>query len=246
MYSPRLRFFTLAIACSIALSHNASAKPVRCVSPNERNAIVIDVVKDGVVYSVFVDNRVLFASARCGPDLQGVDLLEGQSKLVDVQHGKFNRTFDLPWGKTKQVTDRCSFAVLTIESEKGVRWQVELRAYDDGVAFRYRLLHQDGLAEFTIQDERTQFLPTGEPVALFNTLDGFTTSHESIYERMKLSNIPTGRLIDCPFLLEWPDGKAAAIMEARVREFAGLYLERETEKSTSFRCRLSPLSLIHI
>jgi hypothetical protein len=53
-------------------------------------------------------------------------------------------------------------------------------------------------------------------------LDGFTTSHESLYEHQAAAAIPAGRLIDMPLLLTWPDGTAAAITEARVRGFAGM------------------------
>jgi len=48
-------------------------------------------------------------------------------------------------------------------------------------------------------------------------------SHESLYERTPLTAVPTGQLLDCPLLLLWPDGPAAAITEARVRDFAGMY-----------------------
>ena len=241
MYMPPWRFCNLELVACFVFATVAHAEPVRCVSPNERNVIVLDVADDGAVYSVLVDDHVLFSPAPCGPSVQRVDLTDDRSKVVDVQRGTIDQTFELLWGKAKQVTDRCSFVLLTIENATGVRWQVELRAYDDGVAFRYRLVRQERLVEFAIEDERTQFQTTGAPVALFNTLDGFMTSHESVYERKKFSDISANRLIDCPFLLEWPDGRSAAITEARVRDFAGLYLERETKQSTSLQCRLSPL-----
>ncbi len=44
-----------------------------------------------------------------------------------------------------------------------------------------------------------------------------------------------------PILLTWDGGQAAAITEARVRNFAGAYLERPSVEATTLRCRLSPL-----
>ncbi len=114
-----------------------------------------------------------------------------------------------------------------------------ITAYDDGVAFRYRLLGKE--KKFTIRDEVTRFDVVGGPMSMFNTLSGFTTSHESLYERKPFTAIPTGQLLDCPLLLMWPEGPAAAITEARVRDFAGMYLEREAGQNSGLRCRLSPL-----
>ena len=148
-------------------------------------------------------------------------------RLVDVGKGDRKEAFSLSWGKTGQVTESCNFAVAKITSRSGSPWEIELRAYDDGVAFRYRFAEPDEVRKSSrLRDEVTSSTSRGEPTALFNALDGFTTSHESLYDRQPLSAIPAEKLIDMPLLLTWPDGPAAAITEARVRQFAGMYLER--------------------
>ncbi len=88
--------------------------------------------------------------------------------------------------------------------------------------------------------EDTEFRAAGEPKLLYNTLDGFQTSHESLYQLAPLDAVPNQKLIDCPALLAWTDGQAAAITEARVRHFAGMYLERPSPHDTVLRSRLSP------
>ena len=60
-------------------------------------------------------------------------------------------------GKTSTVINRCSYAVVTLTTRSNLQWRVELRAYDDGVAFRYRLPQQEHLQDFEIRDEVTQF-----------------------------------------------------------------------------------------
>ena len=114
-------------------------------------------------------------------------------------------------------------------------------AYDDGVAFRYRLLSQDGLREFKLRDEATQFAVEGEPTALYTGYDNFTTSHEGLYERKPLAEVTANKLLEMPLLLLWPKGPAAAITEGRVRHFAGMYLQHSADEPTTLRCRLSPL-----
>jgi alpha-glucosidase len=73
-------------------------------------------------------------------------------------------------------------------------------------------------------------------------LEGFTTSHEAQYERKPLSELPRTTLIECPLLAVWNDGRAAAITEARLRDSAGMYLDRPESAATNVvRTRLSPL-----
>jgi alpha-glucosidase len=231
-------FLTVA---AMAASNAAETVVVR--SPHARNAIVLLEGGDGgrVVYSVTRDGKQLLAPSAVDPVLSSAGPLAVGSSIVGVEHGAVDETFTLPWGKTKSVVNRCSSAVVTLTALSGLQWHMELRAYDDGVAFRYRVPQQAGQDQLTLREEATEFIPAGEPRALFNMLDGFTTSHESLYEHQAAAAIPAGRLIDMPLLLTWPDGTAAAITEARVLGFAGMYLERPAADRLALRGRLSPL-----
>jgi alpha-glucosidase len=224
------------------LDARADSSATAIQSPDGRNSIVLEAADDDrICFTVIRDGRKMIGPSPLGPVLAAGESLITGARVVDVQQGKIDERFELPWGKTSSVSNRCSFAVITLEATSKLRWQVELRSYDDGVAFRYRLLKQDGLQEFELRDEVTQFDPVGAPTALFNTLDGFATSHESLYEHKPLSAVPAEKLMDMPVLLLWPDGRAAAITEARVRHFAGMYLQRKSVDDLALHSRLAPL-----
>ncbi len=213
-------------------------------SPDGRNSIGLQAAEERggqVCFWVSRNGQTIIGHSPLGPVLTSGETLGEGAYIVDVQKGRIDNSFHLYWGKTSTVTDRFSYAVVTLGTPSSLRWEVEMCAYDDGVAFRYRLLAQEGLQEFKLRDEVTRFEVAGQPTALFNTLDSFTTSHESLYEHKSLSAVPVGRLIDMPLLLTWPNGPAAALTEARVRHFAGMYLERSSNDRTALRCRLSPL-----
>jgi alpha-glucosidase len=238
------RTILTAAALGQALAASAQTSQTVVKSPDGRNAItliVIDGYVGGVSFSVHRDQRQLIGLSPLGPVLVGAGFLGGHCRIADVSQGELDKQFPLPWGKTSTVVNRCNYATVELATRNDLRWEVELRAYDDGVAFRYRLPEQESLEEFEILGEETQFRPSGQPTALFNTLDSFTTSHESLYERMPLAEIPPGKLMDMPLLLTWPKGPAAAITEGRVRGFAGMYLEREMADRPALRARLSPL-----
>jgi alpha-glucosidase len=234
--------FFVAAFLSLPPAARAAPKKSTIQSPDNRNSIVLQVADgDRVRFMVSRDGRNIIAPSPLGPVLEVCGTLGEISHVVDTKSGKVDESFQLSWGKTSTVANRYSYAVVTLATRSNLHWEVELRAYDDGVAFRYRLPQQEGLRKFELRDEVTQFDATGEPTALFNTLNSFTTSHESLYEHKSLSAIPVRKLLDMPLLLVWSDGQAAAITEARVRHFAGMYLERSSDDNTVLRCRLSPL-----
>ncbi len=234
-----------AVVLGTPLTGRADVADAVVESPDGRNAIVLDTADDddhSVRFTIRRDGHPLIGPSPLGPVLAGGTSLSKGATIVDVQRGKVDERFPLLWGKTSTVVNRGSQAVVTLATPSRLRWQVELRAADDGVAFRYRLPRQDALQNVELGDELTQFDLAGEPMAIFNTLDSFTTSHESLYEHKPLSKIPAGKLLDMPLLLVWPSGQAAAITEARVRHFAGMYLERPSGDSPRFAagCRRCP------
>lgn len=226
--------------CLFAVESTAATDGVRVVSPDGSNEIILTANGDGVRYRVSRRRQKLFKPSQIGPVLTEGDLSKGPIQVLDVDHSTVRETFQIPWGKTKEVTNQCSRSVVTLQSAK-IKWEVELRAFDDGVAFRYRILSDAPKTGFTVERETTSFEPTDNPSALFNRLNSFTTSHESLYEQTPVSEIPFGELLDCPLLLVWPEGTAAAITEARVRNFAGMYLTRDVSPRSALTCRLSPM-----
>jgi len=234
-------FHVLVWLALIAPTAQCDATTIRVKSPNGRNAIVLSTRYGAVDFEVARDGKVLFGPSPLGLILENADLFDGVNRIVEQIPREIDESFPLYWGKTKTVEDRCSTSTVTFDNFAGIQWQVEVRAYDDGVAFRYRILRQDGLMQAVVKSEVTEFSAVGSPTAMFNVLESFTTSHETLYEKKQVAKLPVGQLMDCPLLMEWADGPAAAITEARVRDFAGMYLERSKKESTSLRVRLSPL-----
>ena len=178
-------------------------------------------------------------ASRLGLRLAGQGSITDQLKLIAVERGTIDETFDLPWGKCRTVVNRCHwlrarFAAATIE------WELELRAYDDGVAFRYTFPKQPRASDVVIESDESEFQLVGAPTVHFMRCKSFRTDHENEYQQKPLAEVPTQALIDLPLLAVWPDGSAAAITEARLRNFTGTYLERQP-RATAWQFRLSPL-----
>lgn len=231
----------LAILLTAPCFASEMQQMVAVASPDGTNRIALGASGGAITYAVHRSGQEVIAPSKINPILSSTELSGPGISITEIERGEINQQFKPLWGKTNRVVNRCSWAQVTLATAAGVRWDIELRAYNDGVAFRYRLPKQENLNARILQDEATEFRLAGNPTALFNTLDSFTTSHESLYQRKPLTEIPAARLIDCPALFVWPNGPAAAVTEGRVRNFAGMYLQRPASESTLLTTRLSPL-----
>ena len=144
-------------------------------------------------------------------------------------------------GKRRYVIDRANQADVTLQ-ERGAHplaWQLVVRAYDDGVALRYRFPSQPGWSSLELADERTEFVFPENAVATMLPLESFTTSHEASYERRGVRQIPADSLLGLPLLVELPGIGWSAVLEANLTDYAGMYLAREDARGPLVS-RLSP------
>jgi alpha-glucosidase len=222
----------------------ADERELSVVSPNGTVSLAVQVggQSGGVRFSVTRSDRPVIESSTLDIRLAKHGSLARGATVVKVDERRIDEWIDLPWGKASRIRHHGREVTIRFKCGNGVEWELELRAYDDGAAFRYGLTKQDKLGQFVIESENTEFRLANDPNLLFMTLKGFTTSHESTYQRMPLSKLATDELIEMPLLATWPNGTAAAITEAGLRNFAGMYLERaNSDGKNTLRSRHSPL-----
>jgi alpha-glucosidase len=156
--------------------------------------------------------------------------------------------YELVVGKTKSVHDVYSQAVIPLEEKEGQRRKINfvVRVFNDGVAFRYEIPEQAGWTSISLVDEASTFRVAGDPSVMASFREGFTTSHEGLYWKGRFSQIKEDTLMDMPIFLDFGGGSGsgggghvyAAITEARLVDYAGMYLIRHGDVLKS---ELSPL-----
>ncbi len=153
-------------------------------------------------------------------------------------------------GKTSVLRERFEEAVVALEETSAPRRRIDVvvRAYEDGVAFRYGFPASQDREDLRIAEERTLFAFRGDPRAYALPLDGFTTSHENYYSVGPLKEAHRLPLIGLPLLLEFSEefsgesagGIWAAVTEADLTDYAGLYLKADPQAPGRLEARLSP------
>jgi alpha-glucosidase len=237
----------LLLVPSVSCTRAKVAPRAVTTSPNGQIRIELSLVdrgKDGTQpeYSVSFGDSLVILPSRLGIELQDGEALGDNVIIESVRTRVFDETYTQTVGKRSRVIDRYQELVVTLRERgvSGLRWEVVLRAYDDGAALRYRIPAQEGWEQLDIGGERTRFhLPAGA-IAYPLRLDGFTTSHEARYQRKAVAEIPNDWLIGLPLLCELPGTGWLAVAEANLTEYAGLYLARDSAGGATLASRLSP------
>jgi alpha-glucosidase len=181
------------------------------------------------------------------PSSLGIDLADGTSlgrhaTIEGVRTRTINEAYLQRPGKRSRVVNHCEESVVSLRelTAPGRRWEVVLRAYDDGAALRYRFPAQRGWDSLVVVGERTRLHLPDNAVAYVLPLASYTTSHEARYQKRPVAETPCEWLLGLPLLAELPGSGWVGILEANLTDFAGMYLAREAGAGAVLGARLSP------
>jgi alpha-glucosidase len=194
------------------------------------------------IYRVSFRGRPVILASRLGIDVADGPCFGLDSVIEGVRTRAIDETYTQRPGKRSRVVNRCEEIVVSLRERAAPsrRWEIIFRAYNDGVALRYRLGTQEGAKRVAIAGERTQFRLPGNALAHVLVLDGYTTSHEARYQHTAVAGIPGNRLLGLPLLAELPGIGWLAVAEANLTDYAGMYLAREGDHGAVLATRLSP------
>ncbi|RPI24302.1 MAG: glycoside hydrolase family 97 protein [Acidobacteria bacterium] len=192
-------------------------------------------------YSVLYNSRTLLADSPFRIDFKGMPPIAENLAVKGSRTSQGDQTWQTVWGKSKTVGNRFNELTLSLEesAEPHRRLDFVVRAFDDGVAFRYHLPAQPALTDFRLAEERSEFHFPGNPTVWAATYDSFQTHQETEFVKRKLADIKPGEIIGCPLLLETPAGWAA-LTEADLTDWAGLYFTGSRATSAAVVSVLSP------
>ncbi|RYG41737.1 hypothetical protein EON79_20240, partial [bacterium] len=204
----------------------ALASTLRIVSPDERIAATLDLSEGKPSLSVAFQGRTLLAPGALGIDFADSGPLASGLRVTGVRESQRDSTWKSLTGKTSRVRDHYREATVALQEEKAPRRRLEIvvRAYDDGVAFRYRIPKQAGWTDLAVREELTEFRPTGNPKAYALVLPNERTPYEEPYQTAPLRDLKEGALIGLPLMLSYVDGTALAFTEADLTDYPGIYL----------------------
>ncbi len=212
-------------------------KSVILSSPDKQLEFIFSAVQPSPVYSVRYRHQSLIENSPLSL------VFADQSFTKNIRSGKpvFRDTtdeYDLLTGKASHVKSHYIEVLIPLFEPSGKHINIRVRAFNDGIAFRYEFPAQNGWSSYTLLNENTSFRLNGDPTVHTLMFSNYTSSHEGIYQTLPLSKIATDTLLDMPALFEFSGGINMAITEAALRDYAGMYLSKKNGILVS---KLSPL-----
>ena len=146
-------------------------------------------------------------------------------------------TWEQPWGENRFVRDHYNELLVTARHEvSGAVIDIRIRAFDDGIGFRYEMPEQPGIESLNIVRELTQFNVPPEAAAWWIPADR-TNRYEILYRESGLEGIDR---VHTPVTFRLPSGTHLSIHEAALVDYSGMTLLQED--TGRFRAALRPWS----
>jgi alpha-glucosidase len=226
----------IALTCVLAAAALAQTPPApsSVTSPQGRwNFAVTTNPKGQLTYNVSRGNGpVLIQASALRLDLQGQQPLGTHVQIVKDTPGQHDASYPRVSGKASTIRDHYNSLLIetTEPGANGRKLNIEVRAYDDAVAFRYVIPEQPNLKDLRITDERTQFVFPRDPNLFALVLPNFTSQYESEFLPVTAGTLAAQgagskpQLIGLPLLAQVPGVAWVAISEADLRGNASMYL----------------------
>ena len=195
-------------------------------SPDNRILLRTHEENGQVAYSVEFDGKPIIGKSRLGVELKGGAF----SKALTVSDSKtrsHDQTWKPVWGQFSEYRDHYNEITLDLSESTAPKrtMQVILRAYNDGIAFRYSFPNQKGLKDATFRREFSSVaFVSEEPTAWY------AQSSTGLFSNVPFKNLK--KFCRTPFTVQLSNDCFASLHEAAVVNSSDAVLALGSDKRT--------------
>lgn len=237
-----MRRISFVIFCLFSVWATAKAQ-YSVVSPHSVVEAKIEIGSQ-IQYSVYFNGNPVITSSSVrfeftqAPPI-GDDLAVVKSSTVEI-----NEIWKPVLKRQSSILNNCNELTIQLQEKKFPKrtFNLVFRVYDDGVAFRTEFTGPDNQHEYVIKEELTTFNFAADHICWAANHGSYRSSQESEYFKQKLSEITDQMVIGLPMTVKVSEDCYAAITEAEIDDYAGMYLKPgHSANGFSVRSSLSPL-----
>ncbi len=196
------------------------------------------------VYRVSYQGKPVINASLMGFVLTGEDAFDSGFEITGSETSQGDSSWRPVWGEVNSIRDHHSTLLIHLRQTKTQRLlDIEFRAFEDGIGFRYAFPNQPNLKYFIVSREQTQFNQTGNHKAFW--IPGDYDTNEYPYTTSTLSEINNSHLVETstaiavrvapdphavqtPLMLKTADGIYINIHEAALVDYAAMQLHVDT------------------
>ncbi|MBO4600613.1 MAG: glycoside hydrolase family 97 catalytic domain-containing protein, partial [Bacteroidales bacterium] len=190
---------------------------------------------DGSPYiSVKVDRKEVLTISNIGfTTSDSLNLNSGFHLADEICCTRFDDTATLLWGENKVIESHYENRIITLANDDSVKMMIEMRVFDDGMAYNFQYLYPDSL------------VLTGESTIYRFAHDGLSWSIPANFESYEFAyrEQPISQTADAntPFTFHIPAcGIYGSLHEAALYDMPEMTLVRDSSDSLLFHTRLAP------
>jgi len=234
---------TIFLFLFILAGNNLSYAQKNSVSSPDKNIEVIIDNGDKLHYSVKFKGRIIADTSLLGFEFQNEPIMNGNFTVIGQKTETINESW-IPIVKSKhgEVKNNYNSLHLNLKEKSGLKrlMDITFKAYNDGVAFRYKLYRSQKIGNRIITKELSTFNIPNDPNAWIVDYKGYSSSQESEFFKQKLSALSDKSVIGLPFLMEYNSNCWVAITEANIDNYSAFYIGTNG-KSNQLTTKLAPL-----
>jgi alpha-glucosidase len=220
-----MKFKAIALICTIfpfGMVLAQSNKTFSVKSPDGKTNLTVS-TGSAINWSVKHESTEIITPSSIAIDLADGEVLGKNAIVKKSATVSVNETINTPIYKKASVSNNYNQLTLTFKGDYGLI----LRAYNDGVAYRFftqkkgeiTIINEE--ANFNFKDDDKAFLPFASD---YRNKDKFNSSFEAHYDNINLSAIKKDTLAFLPVLVDVGNPIKAAILEADLQDYPGMYL----------------------
>jgi len=180
-------------------------------------------------WSVFFEKQQILAPSEIGLQLENGVILGENAKIISTKTENVNTSFAAINYKRLKITDNYNQLIINCKGDFGLI----IRAYNDGVAYRFftklkgEIIIKNEITNFNFNKNHNSFIPI-----MWDYRDNqkFNHSFEALYRQISFSEFPKDSLAFLPLVVELENNKKAAILEADLEDYPGMYLDVNQNK----------------
>jgi alpha-glucosidase len=229
------------IFAALVILPSPTVAQVRVTSPDGRNEVQVIAHEGRLYYAVRHDRRNIVSPSMLGFVFRGQPPLRDSLRISDSTRGTFDETWTQPWGEVAKVRNHYNELRVGVEetSAPNRKFTLAVRAFNDGVAFRYELPDQPGLGAFEMMDELTEFAMTDNAKAWWIASNRPRLDRsEQLWSEGPVSTLDS---VQTPLTMELRDGKTYVVIhEANLVDYAKMDLRGPRMENRTLHADLAP------
>ena len=219
--------------CFFSCSKNLQSFVVN--SPN--NQIKINIFEDSryLKYQVFFEDSLIIDKSKLGFIFKNGNYFPKTEHIITIEKKSYKNIWELPWGETKKVENHYNEIKVAFKNVQNIHiGDIIFRAYNDGIAFRYRfyedmynkdsLVISDEITEFRlVEDAQTWWIPAYDE-----------NRYENLYKNTKVSIMDTAHT---PLTMKYRNNIYLSLHEADLVNYSSMQI---FSKNNILNCDLAP------